>query len=68
MAEDEGGSDSGAVLTIIGVVLWFFAAMVFFYSPAGLKLGNHAAFVAIVGVLFVAGLVLIIAGARRRGA
>ncbi len=65
MAE-EGGSESGAVLTIVGVVLWFFAALVFFYLPAAFKLGHHAVFVAIVAVLFVVGLVLIVAGSRRR--
>ena len=61
-------SETGTVLAIIGVILWFFDALVFFFLPAGFKLGHQAAFLTIVIALAVLGLVLIILGSRRRAA
>jgi hypothetical protein len=60
--------EGGSVLAIVGVILWFFDALVIFFMPAGLKLGYRTAFLAITIALGVLGLVLIILGARSRRA
>jgi hypothetical protein len=64
----EDRRETGAALAIIGVVLWCFDALVIFFLPAGFRLGHQAAFLAIVIILAVAGLVLVISGSRRRAA
>ncbi len=64
-ASGEGG-ESGTALAIIGVILWFFDALVFFFLPAGFKLGHQRVFVAIIIAIAILGLVLIILGSRRR--
>ena len=60
--------ESGAALAIVGVILWFFDALVFFFLPAGFKLGHERVFLAIIVAVAVLGLVLIIVGSRRRAA
>ncbi len=64
-ANGEGG-ESGTALAIIGVILWFFDALVFFFLPAGFKLGHQRVFLAIIIAIAILGLVLIILGSRRR--
>ncbi len=71
MAVPENGSErreSGTVLMIVGVILWFFDALVFFFLPAGFKLGHQRVFLTIIVADAVLGLVLIIVGSRRRAA
>ncbi len=60
--------ETGTALAIIGVILWFFDALVFFFLPAGFKLGHHAEFVTIIVAIAVIGLALIIVGSRKRAA
>ncbi len=60
--------ESGTALIIIGVVLWFFAALVFFFLRAGFRVGHHRSFLAIIIILALIGLGLIISGSRRRAA
>lgn len=60
--------ESGAALTAIGVILWAFDVLVFFFLPAAFRRGHYAGFLTIVIVLAVVGLVLIISGSRRRAA
>ncbi len=65
---DVEGRESGTALAIIGVILWFFDALVFFFLPASFKTGHHAEFLAIIIGIAVLGLVFIIVGSRRRAA
>ncbi len=70
---DIGGSaeerrEGGTALVIIGVVLWCFDALVFFFLPAGFRIGHHGSYLAIVIVLALIGLGLISSGSRRRAA
>ncbi len=53
-------------LIIIGFMLWFFDALVFFFMPAGTKLGFQRHFAILTGCMFVAGLVLILIGLHLR--
>ncbi len=64
----EERQESGAALTIIGVILWAFDVLIFFFLPAAVKVGYHRAFLAIMAVLAAVGLLLIIIGMRRRAA
>ncbi len=71
MAGPEGRSErreSGTALGIVGVILWLFDALVFFFLPAGFKLGHQRGFLAIIIAIAVLGLVLIVVGAQRRAA
>ena len=60
--------ESGAALSVIGAILWAFDVLVIFFLPAAFRLGHQGAFLTIVVVLAVVGLILIIFGLRRRAA
>lgn len=60
--------EGATALIVIGVALWFFAALVFFFLRAAFRVGHHRSFVAIIIVLALIGLGLIISGSRRRAA
>ncbi len=60
--------EGGTALIIIGVALWFFAALVFFFLRAAFRVGHHRSFLAIIIVLALIGLGFIISGSRRRAA
>ena len=55
-------------MSIIGGILWAFDLLVIFFLPAAFRLGHQAAFLTIVVVLALVGLLLIIFGMRRRAA
>lgn len=58
--------ENGLSLIMIGFMLWFFDALVFFFMPAALRLGHPHPFEALIGAAFVAGVVLIWIGTRMR--
>jgi len=67
MSSSEEKRENGSAMLAIGWVLVLFASLVFFFHPAGLKLGQTR-FAVIAACLAVAGLSLAIAGTwvRRR--
>ena len=67
MSSSEEKRENGSAMLAIGWVLVLFASLVFFFAPAGMKLGETR-FVVITGCLVVAGLALAVAGTwmRRR--
>ncbi|HYG99395.1 MAG TPA: hypothetical protein VD837_09715 [Terriglobales bacterium] len=62
----EEQQERSSALKVIGLGLIVAAMLVFFFLPAGQKLGQERGFFIIVGVLVAAGLGLIIAGSVRR--
>ena len=58
----EEKNETGLSLEVIGGIIWFFDFLVLFFLPAGLKLGHQTGFAAVMGVLALAGLVLVVAG------
>jgi hypothetical protein len=61
MSSSEDKRENGSAMLAIGWVLMLFASLVFFFHPAGLKLGETR-FAVIAGCLALAGAVLAIAG------
>lgn len=63
----EDKRENGSAMLAIGWVMILFASLVFFFHPAGLKLGETR-FAVIAGCLFVGGVILAAAGTwiRRR--
>lgn len=62
MADIEEKRELGGSLMFIGLALWVADLLVVFYLPALMKVGRHAIFMGIVGVLAAAGLTLMITG------
>lgn len=58
-ANSEQRRETGLSLIVIGFMLWCFDALVFFFLPAGLKLGYQKQFAVIAISLFMAGIALI---------
>ncbi len=65
-ANSEVRRENGLSLIIIGFMLWFFDALIFFFMPAGVRLGYKASFVILTGSVLVAGAVLMAIGAYLR--
>lgn len=61
MSSSEDKRENGSAMLAIGWVLVLFASLVFFFHPAGMKLGETR-FAVIAACLVVAGLSLAIAG------
>jgi uncharacterized membrane-anchored protein len=51
----EERNEKGLSLIVIGFLLWFFDALVFFFMPAGVRLGQQRGFVILTLSAFVAG-------------
>jgi len=58
--------ENGLSLIVIGFMLWFFDAMVFFFMPAAARLGHPRPFVTLIASAFVAGVILIGIGSHLR--
>jgi len=58
--------ENGLSLIVIGFMLWFFDALVFFFMPAGSRLGHPRPFALLIGAAFLAGALLIIIGTHLR--
>jgi hypothetical protein len=54
--------ETGLSLITIGFMLWFFDALVFFFMPAGVRLGHPRPFAVLIASAFVAGAILIAVG------
>jgi hypothetical protein len=67
-SNSEERRENGLGLIMIGFMLWFFDAMVFFFLPAAMRLGHPRPFVMLIGSAFVAGAALIAIGYRLRRA
>jgi hypothetical protein len=65
-ASTEERRENGLGLIAIGVLLWFFDALMFFFMPAATRMGHSRPFVMLVGAAFVAGVTLIAVGKRLR--
>jgi hypothetical protein len=65
-ADPEERRENGLGLIMIGFMLWFFDALVFFFMPAGARLGHQRPFEILIGCAFVAGALLISIGTRLR--
>ncbi len=58
--------ENGLSLMVIGFMLWFFDALVFFFMPAAVRLGHPRPFALLMGTAFIAGVVLIAIGRHMR--
>lgn len=58
--------ENGLGLIMIGFMLWFFDALVFFFMPAAARLGHPRPFAVTIGASFLAGAILIAIGVRLR--
>ena len=65
-ANSEERRENALSLMVIGFMLWCFDALVFFFMPAGVRLGDQRPFEITIGSVFVAGVILIAIGARMR--
>jgi len=65
-ASTEERRENGLGLIMIGFMLWFFDALVFFFMPAGARLGHPRPFEILIGSAFIAGVILIAIGTRLR--
>ncbi len=65
-ADPEERRENGLSLIMIGFMLWFFDTLVFFFMPAGIRLGHPRPFEILIGCALVAGAVLIAIGMRLR--
>jgi hypothetical protein len=59
---NEERRETGLSLIVIGVMLWFFDALVFFFLPAGIKLGQQKGFTILTGAAFLMGGVVMAIG------
>ena len=62
----EDRRETGLSLIVIGFMLWFFDAMIFFFMPAGIKLGHQRPFVILTVAVFLAGIVMMCIGSYLR--
>jgi len=67
-ANPEQRRETGLSLIVIGFMLWFFDALVFFFMPAGARLGHARSFEILMGAVFIAGVILLAIGRRLRKA
>lgn len=58
----EDRRETGLSLIVIAGILWFFDALIFFFLPAGIKLGEQRAFALVTGSVFLLGAVLMSVG------
>lgn len=58
--------ENGLSLIVIGFMLWFFDALVFFFMPAASRMGHPRPFQLLIGAAFLAGVVLIAVGKHLR--
>jgi uncharacterized BrkB/YihY/UPF0761 family membrane protein len=63
VSRDANGSseerlEKGLSLIVIGFLLWFFDALIFFFMPAGVRLGEQRPFAILTLAAFVAGAVV----------
>jgi hypothetical protein len=58
--------ENGLSLIMIGLMLWFFDALIVFFMPAGVRLGHQWPFVILTLSVFVAGAITIALGAHMR--
>ena len=65
-ANSEERRENGLSLIVIGFMLWFFDALVFFFMPAASRMGNPRPFELLIGSAFVAGVALIAVGMHFR--
>ena len=54
----EERTEKGRSLIVIGALLWIFDAFIFFFMPAGVRLGEQKPFATIIISAFVAGAVV----------
>lgn len=54
----EARREKGLSLIVIGFLLWFFDALVFFFMPAGVRLGEQRPFAILTLSAFIAGAVV----------
>jgi NADH:ubiquinone oxidoreductase subunit 3 (subunit A) len=66
MADAEEKRESGAGLVFVGLAIWVADLLVVFFLPSAVRMGRSTGFIAIVVVLFLLGLVLMIAGYVKR--
>lgn len=64
---DQKERETGAGLMFIGLSVWVVDLLIVFFLPAGIKLGHQRAFLAIIAIIAVIGLILIAFGYSRRG-
>jgi hypothetical protein len=65
-ANAEQRRETGLSLIVIGFMFWCFDALIFFFMPAGVKLGYQKQFALITIAMFVAGIALMGTGAWLR--
>jgi hypothetical protein len=65
-ANPEQRRENGLAVMTIGFMLWFFDALVFFFMPAGVRLGHSRPFEILIASAFIAGALVIAVGARLR--
>ena len=58
--------ETGLSLIVIGAMLWFFDGLVFFFLPAGIKLGQQKGFTLLTGTAFLVGAVVMAIGLYMR--
>jgi NADH:ubiquinone oxidoreductase subunit 3 (subunit A) len=66
MADGEQKRESGAGLMFVGLAIWVVDLLVIFFLPSAIRMGRSTGFVLIVVVLFLLGLILMIAGYMKR--
>jgi uncharacterized membrane-anchored protein len=54
--------EKGLSLIVIGFLLWFFDALILFFMPAGVRLGEQRPFAVLIVSAFVAGAVVMALG------
>ena len=58
----EARHEKGLSLIVIGFLLWFFDALIVFFMPAGVRLGEQRPFALLIVSAFVAGAVVMALG------
>jgi hypothetical protein len=66
LVDTEQRRENGTSMIVIGFMMWCFAALIFFFMPAGVRLGQQRAFGILIGSVMVAGLVVAAIGLRLR--
>jgi hypothetical protein len=61
-ASSEERRETGMSLITIGLMLWFFDALVFFFMPAGVRLGQARPFEILIASASIAGAIVIAIG------
>lgn len=58
VSNTEERRENGRSLIVIGFLLWFFDALIFFYMPAGMRLGEQRGFALLTISAFLAGAIV----------